>query len=79
MSDTDNEQSPPGLSTSDIAFMLFRHKWTIILCSTLGLIGATLVFFLIPASYESQAKLLVPYVVERSAIDQEKPLVGGEP
>lgn len=35
----------------------------------LGIIAAAAVYFLYPPSYESQAKLLVRYVLERSAID----------
>ena len=50
--------------------MLFRHKWKIIICATIGICAAAAVFFLFPTVYESQAKLLVRYVVDTSAIDQ---------
>ena len=58
-----------GVTLSDILFALFKRKGIIILFATLGFIAAAAVYFLFPPSYESQAKLLVRYVLERSAID----------
>ena len=61
---------PSSLNLHDILYVLFRHKWKIIISSTIGLCAAAAVFLLYPTVYESQAKLLVRYVVDRSAIDQ---------
>jgi uncharacterized protein involved in exopolysaccharide biosynthesis/Mrp family chromosome partitioning ATPase len=58
-----------GIHLSDIFFALFKRKWTIILCTLLGITGAAAVYFLSPPIYQSQAKLLVRYVLERSAVD----------
>ena len=58
-----------GIHLSDILFALFKRKWTIILCAFLGIIAAAAFYFLYPPVYESQAKLLVRYILERSAID----------
>jgi uncharacterized protein involved in exopolysaccharide biosynthesis/Mrp family chromosome partitioning ATPase len=58
-----------SIHLSDILFALFKRKWTIILCALLGIIAAATFYFLFPPAYESQAKLLVRYVLERSAID----------
>src|SRR3989440_10234376 len=58
-----------GMHLSDILFALFKRKWTIILCAVLGIIAAAGYYFLFPPVYESEAKLLVRYVLERSAID----------
>jgi uncharacterized protein involved in exopolysaccharide biosynthesis/Mrp family chromosome partitioning ATPase len=58
-----------GITLSDILFALFKRKGTIMLFAMLGIIAAAAVYFLYPPSYESQAKLLVRYVLERSAID----------
>jgi len=60
---------PSGLGLHDILFMLFRHKWKILLLTLVGLIAAGAVYFVVPPAYESEAKLLVRYVVERSAVD----------
>src|SRR5436189_4728408 len=58
-----------GINLSDILFALFKRKWTIILCALVGIIAAATFYFLYPPVYESQAKLLVRYVLERSAVD----------
>ena len=55
-----------GMNVSDILFAVFRCKWTIVFCTLLGLAGAAAVYYWSPPAYQSQAKLLVRYVVERS-------------
>jgi uncharacterized protein involved in exopolysaccharide biosynthesis/Mrp family chromosome partitioning ATPase len=62
-------QQHSGLNLSDILFALFKRKWTIILCALLGISAAGAFYFLYPAVYESEAKLLVRYVLERSVVD----------
>jgi len=54
---------------SDVLFALFKRKWTIILCALLGIIAAAAFYFLYPPMYESDARLLVRYVLDRSAVD----------
>jgi uncharacterized protein involved in exopolysaccharide biosynthesis/Mrp family chromosome partitioning ATPase len=58
-----------GIHLSDILFALFKRKWTIILCALVGIIAAAAFYLFYPPVYESEAKLLVRYVVERSAVD----------
>ena len=58
-----------GINVSDILIALFRRKWSIVLCTLLGVVAAAAVFFRFPPAYQSQAKLLVRYVLERSAVD----------
>ena len=58
-----------GLSVPDILLMLFRHKWKIIFFAWSGLLLAGAIYLFVPPIYESQAKLLVRYVVEHSAVD----------
>jgi len=53
---------------NDILFVLFRHKLKLAFGLLLGAIGAGVVYFFVP--HESQAKLLVRYVVDRSAVDR---------
>ena len=65
-----------GIHLSDILFALFKRKWTIILCALAGIIAAAAFYFFYPPVYESQAKLLVRYVLERSAVD---PIEGTRP
>ena len=58
------------MNVHDILYVLFKHKWKILLCAAIGIGAAAAVFSLSPPAYESQAKLLVRYVVDTSAIDQ---------
>ncbi|PYK74905.1 MAG: hypothetical protein DME39_05620, partial [Verrucomicrobia bacterium] len=63
------QQHHSGIHLSDILFALFKRKGTIILCAVVGIIAAAAFYFFYPPVYESQAKLLVRYVLERSAVD----------
>jgi uncharacterized protein involved in exopolysaccharide biosynthesis/Mrp family chromosome partitioning ATPase len=63
------QQHHSGIHLSDILFALFKRKRIIVLSAVVGIIAAAAFYFLYPPVYESQAKLLVRYVLERSAID----------
>src|SRR5438270_2088392 len=58
-----------SLNISDILSALFKHKRTILVCVAAGLVAATAVYLFYPPVYQSEAKLLVRYVLERSGID----------
>jgi uncharacterized protein involved in exopolysaccharide biosynthesis/Mrp family chromosome partitioning ATPase len=58
-----------AIHLSDLLFALFKRKWTIILCALLGISAGAAFYFFYPPVYQSQAKLLVRYVLERSAVD----------
>src|SRR5438309_6987457 len=62
-------QQHSGVNLSAILFALFKRKRTIILCAAVGIIAAAAFYFFFAPVYESQAKLLVRYVLERSAVD----------
>jgi succinoglycan biosynthesis transport protein ExoP len=53
----------PGMQVGDIYYILFRHKWTILVCSLVGFSLAAAFYKLNPPPYESRAKLFVRYVV----------------
>ncbi|MDB6172534.1 MAG: hypothetical protein JWL59_1845 [Chthoniobacteraceae bacterium] len=59
----------PGINLKDILSAIFKHRWKVLICTLAGVAAAAVVFVLQPPLYESQAKLLVRYVVDRSAID----------
>jgi succinoglycan biosynthesis transport protein ExoP len=61
--------SSSGMNLNDVLFILFRHKWKIIVCATAGILAAAGIYFFLPPDYESQAKLFVRYVVDRSTVD----------
>ncbi len=58
-----------SLGVHDILTALFKHKWKIILCSLIGIGAAAAVYFTAAPAYESDAKVLVQYIVDRSAVD----------
>ncbi|MEP6686627.1 MAG: Wzz/FepE/Etk N-terminal domain-containing protein, partial [Verrucomicrobiota bacterium] len=62
-------QPTSGLSMGDIFFALFKHKWKILIWALIGFIAAFTVFTRFSPVYESHAKLLVRYVLERTPID----------
>ncbi len=69
MVEPENEQRQSSLKFNDILFIFLRHKWMISVCTVLGLGGAAAFYCLFPPVYESRAKLLVRYVVDRSTVD----------
>ncbi len=64
-----SDAQPSGVNLKDIVSAIFKHRWKVLLCALAGIIGAATLFVVQPPLYESQAKLLVRYVVDRSAID----------
>ncbi len=62
-------QHHSGMKLGDILFALFKRKLTIIVCAALGIVAAAALYRFYTPSYESQAKLLVRYVLERSGVD----------
>jgi uncharacterized protein involved in exopolysaccharide biosynthesis/Mrp family chromosome partitioning ATPase len=62
-------QQHSGINLSSILFALFKRKWTVILLALVGIIAGATFYFFYPPVYESDAKLLVRYVLERSAVD----------
>jgi succinoglycan biosynthesis transport protein ExoP len=63
------ETQPSTFTLHNALLAAFKHKWLIIICTLVGLITAAGVWFFYPVPYASQAKLLVRYVLERSAVD----------
>ena len=63
-----------GFNVTDVLAATFKHKGKIILCGVAGLIAAAAVYIFYPPLYQSEAKLLVRYVLDRSPVD---PVDGG--
>jgi succinoglycan biosynthesis transport protein ExoP len=51
-----------GLRPADIYYILFRHKWKILIVSLLGIVAAATVWVRWPRSYESSSELLIKYI-----------------
>jgi succinoglycan biosynthesis transport protein ExoP len=60
---------PSGFSLGDIVYVLFKHKWKIVLTTLLACGAAAAYYFRTGPVYESQAKLMVRYLVEESPVD----------
>lgn len=63
------KEAPKGFGPQDILFVLFKHKWMILLLASAGLVAAAAVFHYQKPLYQSTAKLLVRYVMETGAVD----------
>ncbi len=65
--------APSGFNVHDVLYILFKHKWKIILLSLIGFSVSGVMAYRImrEPSYESEAKLMVRYIVERSTVDPE--------
>src|SRR4051794_38318541 len=59
---------PSSFKPEDIFFVLFRHQWKIVICSLLGLLAATGLYLTRSKIYQSEAKLILRYVLERKSI-----------
>jgi len=62
---TDSKTAPPaGINPADIIYILFRRKWLILLFALVGVAAAAVFYFQAPATYSSEAKLFIRYVLE---------------
>lgn len=64
--------SKPSFGLQDILYVLFKHKWKIMICGTIGLAAAAVLFFKTKPVYKSEAKLLINYVLQRDALDDHE-------
>ena len=58
-----------GLEVHDILRILFKHKWKILVSAVAGFAAAAGFYFSRASLFETEAKVLVRYIVDRSAID----------
>jgi len=63
------EPQSSNLNLRDIPIALFKWKRFILAFGLVGILAAVGVYFFFPAVYESDARLLVRYVLERSGVD----------
>ncbi len=67
MNDKRQDDRPSGsMTVGDILYVIFRHKWKIILISLAGIVATALLPFVKPIPYRSEASLLIKYVLERT-------------
>ena len=70
------EAEASNINLPNILLALFKRKRLLLFCTLGGLLAAAGVYFLWPRTYESDAILLVRYVLDRSAVDPETTAAG---
>ena len=71
MSTSRNSEPAPGFSLTlgDVYFVIFRHKWKILILTALGLAAAAVFYFTRQPPYQAEAKLLVRYVQDNRPVN----------
>src|SRR6266567_909539 len=76
MTEHRTEPESSGLNLRSILIAIFKWKRFILGFGLFGIVAAAAVYFFYPAVYESDARLLVRYVLERSGYDPVDALQG---
>jgi succinoglycan biosynthesis transport protein ExoP len=69
--DHDQKSELPAMAPGDIYFILFRHKWKIILLSLAGIAAAAAYWWYCPPPFQSEAKLFVRYVLDSRSVNTD--------
>ncbi|HTV42215.1 MAG TPA: Wzz/FepE/Etk N-terminal domain-containing protein [Candidatus Sulfotelmatobacter sp.] len=67
----DQTTEPPAMTPGDIYFILFRHKWKIILLSLAGIAAAGAYWWFCPPPYQSEARLFIRYVLDNHSVNAD--------
>src|SRR5713101_1405528 len=63
----ERDPQPSGMNVGDIYYILFRHKWKILLCSAAGVLASGVLLLFKPPFYKSEAKLLIRYILDNKS------------
>lgn len=55
------------MALDDIYYVLFRHKWKIIILFVFGVLAAGVIYRIKPPDYQSRAELMIKYVVDSTS------------
>lgn len=69
MQKTNSKDTKSSFGVQDVLFIVFKHKWMILVLTVAGLVAAAAVFLFQKPIYKSKAKLLVRYVMETTSVD----------
>ena len=58
------------MALADVLYVIFRHKWKIALISGAGIVATAVLPLVRPIPYQSEAKLLIKYVLETKSPGQ---------
>jgi polysaccharide biosynthesis transport protein len=70
MQKTPNHAAKSAFGVQDAIFVLYKHKWLILLFALAGFGAAAAVFAKRVPLYQSHAVLMVPYVIQRENVDE---------
>lgn len=67
------KQNPQaGFGVEDIVYILFKHKWKIIILSLIGFVASGMVFSKRKVLFQTQAKILISYVLNKNTVDESQ-------
>ena len=69
--DYDQDYEPQAIAPGDIYFILFRHKWKIIMLALAGIAAAGAYWWYYPPPYQSEAKLFIRYVLDNRSVNTD--------
>jgi uncharacterized protein involved in exopolysaccharide biosynthesis/Mrp family chromosome partitioning ATPase len=69
MSMSRNLETPTGITPGDIYFVVFRHKWRIVILTLIGLLAAAVYYNRHQAQYQSEAKIFIRYVTDSRTLN----------
>jgi polysaccharide biosynthesis transport protein len=72
----EQDRGRPSFDGGEIMFLLLKHRWKLILCTLAGVASAAFVYITHNPPFQSDAKLLVRHVLERSPINAMESPVG---
>ncbi|HEY1788136.1 MAG TPA: cellulose synthase operon protein YhjQ/BcsQ [Verrucomicrobiae bacterium] len=67
----DQESEPQAMTPGDIYFILFRHKWKILLLSLAGIAAAAAYWWYYPPPFQSESKLFIRYVLDNRSVNTD--------
>jgi succinoglycan biosynthesis transport protein ExoP len=79
MTATQQHTPSTGIDLNGILFIIYRHKWKILFLSIVGIAAAAYYQSTMPAVYESDAKILIKYVLDRGEGDRGSVESGASP
>jgi uncharacterized protein involved in exopolysaccharide biosynthesis len=71
--DQDQDNEAQAITPGDIYFILFRHKWKIILLLLASIGAAAAYWWYYPPPFQSEAKLYIRYVLDNRSVNSDSP------
>jgi len=69
MKNSRNLEPAALITLADVYFVVFRHKWKIVVLTAIGLVAAAVYFFMKQPPFQSEAKLFIRYVSDSRTLN----------